>query len=120
MALAEKIHLDRDGSFQRTVTEDGSAKDLSSATKIEVEFYTNPGTAICSFNTTDHAGNFDNTLASGIVKFVWTSSTFSAYESSMIAGGKYRGRVNARIVIYTATHTNGYVVPDPFVCEFRK
>jgi len=119
MALAEKVHLDYDGSFQRTVTEDGSAKNLSSATKIAIEFYTDPGTAICGFNTTDHADNFDNTLASGIVKFVWTSSTFTSYASSLIPSG-YRNRVNARIVIYTETHTNGYVIPDPFVVEFRK
>jgi len=87
---------------------------------VEIEFYVDPGDPIVAFDTTDDAGNFDNTLASGIVKFVWTSSTFSAVEDELIESGKFRGLVNARIVIYDATHTTGYVVPDPFVCEFRR
>ena len=120
MATPEIIHVSYDGCLQRTVTEDGTAKNLSTATQIAVEFYDDPGDPICSFNTTDDEANFSNTLASGIIKFLWTSSTFTAYLASLIDTGKFRGRHNARIIIYDATYANGYVVHDPFVVEFRR
>jgi len=120
MSLPEIVHTGYDGSFQRTVLEDGAAKDLSEATAVAIEFFDDPGTAICSFNTTDNAANFDNTLATGIIKFLWTSSTFTAYLASLIATGKFSGRHNARLVIFDASYPDGYVVPEPFVVEFRR
>ena len=120
MGLPEYVHFGYGGSFQRTVTEDGSAADLSSATEIAIEFYDDPGDPIVSFNTTDDAANFDNTLASGIVRFVWDADTFTSVADDLVAAGKFRARHNARIVITTEAHTDGYVVPVPFVVEFRR
>ena len=119
MALPEIIHIDRGGSFSRTVTQDGSAMDLSAATKIELEFYDAPGTPIIAFDTDGDPGNFDNTLASGIVTFVWAIGTFDAAAVDLaLMGTVTRAQHFARIIVYTATHVDGYVVPDQFVAEF--
>ena len=121
MALPEIIHIDRDGSFSRTVTEDGSAMDLTGATKIEIEFYDTPGTPIIAFDTDADPGNFNNTLASGIVQFVWDATTFDGVGiDTALMGTVTRVQHFARIIIYTATHDDGYVVPDQFVVEFSR
>ncbi|HUV66043.1 MAG TPA: hypothetical protein VMW24_19260, partial [Sedimentisphaerales bacterium] len=99
MATPEIIHVTFDGYLQRTVTQDGTALDISAATKVAVEFYDDPGDPICSFNTTDDEANFSNTLGSGIIKFLWTSSTFTSYLASLIDTGKFRGRHNCRIIV---------------------
>lgn len=117
MATPEKIFIDYGGSFSRTVTQDGSAFDLSDATKIALEFFDTPGTSIIDFNTTDDPGNFDNDLANGVVTFVWEADTFDSVASTLIASGT-RQQHQARIVVYTASHPDGYVVPA-FVVEFR-
>ena len=117
MSLPEIIHIDHGGSFSRTVTLDGSEADLSAATKIEIEFYDTPGTSIISFDTDAEPGNFDNDLSNGAVTFVWTASTFDSVDSTLVESGKTRQQHFARIIIYTATHTDGYVVPQ-FVVEF--
>ena len=120
MALPEIIHIDRSGSFSRTVTQDGSAMDLSAATKIEIEFYDTAGAPIIAFDTDAEPGNFDNDLANGVVQFVWTASTFDDedVDSALLESGKTRQQHFARIVVYTTTHTDGYVVPDQFIAEF--
>ncbi|NQT18844.1 MAG: hypothetical protein HQ592_04000 [Planctomycetes bacterium] len=118
MPLPEIIHIDRGGSFSRTVTQDGSAMDLSAATKIELEFYDTPGAPIIAFDTDADPGNFDNDLSNGSVKFVWTAATFDSVDTTLVESGRTRQQHFARIVVYTATHTDGYMVPDQFVAEF--
>jgi len=122
MAAVEFVHVDFGGSFSRTVLEDGSAMDLSGATKISLEFFDEPGDPIVAFDSLADAANFDLTdLSDGIVRFLWTPETWEddeGEELDLIDSGRTRQQHFCRLVVFDAVHEDGWVVPEMFTVEF--
>ena len=106
------IHISNSGEISFDFYDEaGALKNLSAATKITIEFFAVPGTAIRSLNTVDHAANFDTTdLADGELILKWTSSTF---DSSILGGGTTR-RLNVRVQIVTADWPTPGYIPDEY------
>ena len=122
--MAEKLYFGRNNEMGRKFYEevDGvkTVKNLTTATKIELQFFKDPGTPVASFNTTDNATLFDlSQVASGIVVFKPLDDTFTTTQQSLILDDEDHGTCFGQYIVYTTLQPDGVVFPE-FEVDFEK
>jgi len=100
--ITETVYLSRDNTIDLLLTSDGSAVDLSSVTRMVLNF---DGTLI---DSDDYPDAFDWDLeTTGKVTFALAD----ALAAESVAAGVYR----VRLIVYDATNDDG-IVWDEFYC----